>query len=147
MADSTKVSALLSLVVETFKLAPKLQMEGDKLSQDLDLTSSRWGMLGVVSGADKPLTVADLARRMDLKPQTVQRFTGAMEKKGFISFDDNPDHKRAKLIRLTSRGEETLAVMKERELRWATNVAEGIATEDIEQAIKILAHVRGKITD
>jgi DNA-binding MarR family transcriptional regulator len=146
VAGSTRANALLSLIIESIKLAPKLHLEGDKLTKDLDLSSSRWGVLGSISTADKPLTAADLARRMDLKPQTVQRFIAAMEKKRFITLNNNPDHKRARLIRLTKKGENALATLKERELRWAATVAEGIAVKDIEKATELLAQLRENIT-
>ena len=146
MANPTQTNAILNLVVETLKLAPKLQLEGDKLTRDLDLTSSRWGVLGIVASAEKPLTVADLARRMALKPQTVQRFTAAMEEKGFITLDNNPDHKRARLIRLTEKGEKALATLKTREQQWAKAIAQGLTTQDIDKAAELLASVRENIS-
>lgn len=146
MAGSTKANALLNLIVETIKLASKLQLEGDKLTKDLGLSSSRWGVLGVVSAADKPLTAADLARRMDLKPQTVQRFITALEQKGFITLENNPDHKRARLIRLTEKGGNALATLKERELHWAATVTEGMAVKDIDQVTEVLAQLRENIS-
>lgn len=146
MAGSIRANALLSLIVETIKLAPKLQLEGDKLTKNLGLSSSRWGVLGFVSAAEKALTAADLARRMDLKPQTVQRFITAMEQKGFITLDNNPDHKRARLIRLTKKGHNALATLKEREQQWAATLAEGMAVKDIDKATEMLTQLRENIS-
>ena len=146
MAESTKAHALIKLMVETLKLAPKLQLEGDKLTADFDLTSSRWGVLGVLSAADKPLTVADLARRMNLKPQTVQRFVTALEQKAFISLANNPDHKRAKLLSLTCKGEKALLKLKEKELRWASSITNGMTSKDINSAVAALSQLQKNIT-
>ena len=146
MTDATKANALLNLIIETLKLAPKLQLQGDQLTKDLDLTSSRWGVLGIVSQAEKQLTVSDLSRRMNLKPQTVQRFVTAMEQKGFIRLDNNPDHKRAKLIQLTEKGKKVLLILKKRELRWAATITDNMTTQDIEKTRKVLAQLRENIT-
>ena len=147
MAHSAKAKALLGLITETLKLAPKLQLQGDRLTRDLDLTSSRWSFLGSVLMADRPVTVADLARRMSLKPQTVQRFADANAEKGFIAYEDNPDHKRARLIRLTPKGREALDTLMDREAEWAEGVVSGLTAKDIYQATEILARFRANVSE
>ena len=146
MARSAKAISILRLIEENLKLAPKLQMQGDQLTRDLGLTSSRWSFLGFVQSADRPLTIADLARRMDLKPQTVQRFANALEQMGFITLEDNPDHKRARLIRLTARGQKALVTLEERELDWVATVTHGMTAKDIRIAVNLLDRFRGNIS-
>ena len=145
MPESNKANTLIKLMVETLKLAPKLQLEGDLLTKDLGLTSSRWGVLGFLAAADKPLTVADLARRMDLKPQTVQRFVTALEEQGFLSLLENPDHKRAKLLRLSRKGEKALVKMQQREQQWASTLTQGMTNKDIAKATEILCQLQANI--
>ena len=145
MAQMTKADALLSLVVESLRIGPKLQLQGDHLAQEFGLTSSRWTFLSYVSNADRPLSVADLARRMDLKPQTVQRFADACDKKGFITWEDNPDHKRARLICLTHKGQKALQTLRNRERDWTATVADGLTTQDILKAVDVLAQFRNNI--
>ncbi len=147
MKKTAKTDALMHLMVETLKLAPKLQLEGDKLTKQHDLTSSRWGVLGFLSATDKALTVADLARRMDLKPQTVQRFVIALEEKGFITLDNNPDHKRAKLIELTGKGKKALVKLKEKERQWASNLTGGMTNDDIVKAAEVLSQLHQNISE
>ncbi len=147
MAESNKTNALITLMVETLKLAPKLQHEGDKLTSEFDLTSSRWGVLGFLSMADKPLTVADLARRMHLKPQTVQRFVTALQQKDFIELSNNPDHKTAKLLSLTRKGEKALVKLKEKEQRWAASISKGLSNKDINTAAKVLSLLQENINE
>jgi DNA-binding MarR family transcriptional regulator len=146
MARPTKALAILTLIEENLKLAPKLQLQGDKLTKDLGLTSSRWSFLGFVQSADGQLTIADLARRMDLKPQTVQRFANALSEMGFITLENNPDHKRANLIRLTARGKQALARLEERELDWVVTVASGLTATEVRKACKLLARFRENIS-
>ncbi|ARN76178.1 MarR family winged helix-turn-helix transcriptional regulator [Oceanicoccus sagamiensis] len=146
MAETNRAELLLGLIVETLQLSQRLQLQGDQLTKDLDLTSSRWGVLGIVSSAEKALTASDLARRMQLKPQTVQRFVSALEQKGFISLVDNPGHKRARLIQLTTKGERALVSLRERELDWAKTAAGRLKAADIERATELLAQVKDNIS-
>ena len=142
---TAKQKQILSLITEVLKLAPKLQLQGDQLTRDLDLTSSRWTFLGTVAAAERPLTVADLARRMDLRPQTVRRFADALADMAFIKFADNPDHKRAPLIHLTPKGRRMLARLESRELKWARNVAGGLTASEIRTAVQTLVRFRENI--
>ena len=146
MAQMTKADALLRLVVESLRIGPKLQLQGDHLAEEFGLTSSRWTFLSYVDNADRPLSVADLARRMDLKPQTVQRFADACEDNGFVTWADNPDHKRARLISLTPKGKKALQTLRNRERDWTATVADGLTTQDILKAVDVLATFRENIT-
>ena len=147
LKHTAQATAILNLVVETLKLAPKLQHQGNQLTQPLDLTSSRWTFLGYIAVAERPLTVADLARRMHLKRQTVQRFADASAAQGFIVLEQNPDHKRAKLLRLTGKGQRALDTLKEHELIWAETVVDKLSADDIDCAARVLQQFRINISD
>ncbi len=142
MAHSAEAVAILDLIIEVLKLAPKVQHQGDCLTQDLGLTSSRWGFLMHVAQSDGQLTVADIARRMKLKRQTVQRFAVGIEQTGLITFTENPDHKRAKLLCVTQKGKRALATLEKRELKWAETVIADLSDRDIRKATKVLAAFR-----
>ena len=142
MNHSPQAKALLGLVIETFKLTPKLQLQGDQLTKDLGLTSSRWSFLGHVAKADGQLTVADVARRMNLQRQTVLRFADALVKGGLIVYQNNPDHKRAKLLAITDAGLKALATLEQRELDWAETVVEQLSAKQIQAASNTLAVLR-----
>jgi DNA-binding MarR family transcriptional regulator len=145
MPRNTQTNALLTLIVETLKLAPKFQSQGDELTRDLNLTSSRWTFLGTLANADKPLTVPDIARRMTLKPQTVQRFADAALAEGFVALEENPDHKRARLVRLTSKGKDILGLLEKRESAWARSIVGNIPADEIMAAAKTMEKIRAHI--
>jgi len=145
LKHSAEATAALDLVVETLKLAPKLQIQGDNLTADLGLTSSRWGFLSYVAESNGQLTVADLARRMSKKRQTLQRFADATAEQGLVRFIDNPDHKTAKLLEITSAGLKALDALKQRELAWAETVIEGMSASEIKKASSLLAAFRENI--
>ncbi|WP_159931023.1 MarR family winged helix-turn-helix transcriptional regulator [Oceanicoccus sp. KOV_DT_Chl] len=146
MSSSAHSKLVLDLVLEVLQLAPKLQLKGDRMTKDLGLTSSRWWCLVHVAEANGELTVADVARRMNLQRQTVQRFADALVDSGMIAYSVNPDHKRARLLSITEDGEAALTTIEQRELIWAKNVAASLGTHEIESAVKALAAIRGDLT-
>jgi DNA-binding MarR family transcriptional regulator len=71
--------AFTELVLETFRFNGRLLLAGDRLAKPLELTSSRWQVLGAIE--EKPLTVAQIARKMGLARQNVQRLADALHEK------------------------------------------------------------------
>ena len=69
LSDEGKV--FTDLILETFRLNGKLLAAGDKLTSGLPLSSARRQVLGEI--IDGPFTVAQIARNMGLKRQSVQR--------------------------------------------------------------------------
>lgn len=102
----------LSLAV--FRLNGALIAAGNRLTGPLGLTSARWQVMGAISLAGAPQTVARIARAMGLARQSVQRLADQLAKDGVVAFADNPDDRRARLVSLTPRGEALFArVMRE----------------------------------
>lgn len=147
MTSSTHGKAVLNLVLEILQAAPKLQLKGDKFTQDIGLTSSRWWCLVHVSDNDGRLTVADIARRMNLQRQTVQRFAEALVENDMVFYGENPDHKRARLLSITEKGKRALATVEQRELAWAENTINDLGAEDIQATINTLSRLRDEITE
>lgn len=63
------------LTLESFRLNGRLLATGDELARDLQMTSASWQVLGTLVLAGEPVTVAEIARRMGLARQSVQRIT------------------------------------------------------------------------
>ena len=106
-------SKFTELILETFRLNGALIDAGDKLIKDLGLTSARWQVLG--SLLDGSITVAEIARRMGLSRQNVQRISNRLEQDGFIDTSPNPAHRRAKLYFLTAFGTESMQEVSRRQ--------------------------------
>jgi hypothetical protein len=51
----------------------QLLAAGDRLVEDLNLTSARWQMLGAIALADSPHTAPQLAARMGVSRQGAQK--------------------------------------------------------------------------
>ncbi|HZG17508.1 MAG TPA: MarR family transcriptional regulator [Candidatus Bathyarchaeia archaeon] len=120
--SSNKASLFSDLVIEIFRLNRQLLDAGDQLTRDVGLSSARWQVLGVIEHGPTP--VSNVARVMGLTRQSVQQTADALEKEGFIRYQDNPHHRRAKLMTLTAKGHEALNEVQRLQTKWAENIAD-----------------------
>src|SRR5690242_18888466 len=118
--------ALTLLILEIFRVNGGLIAAGDRLVADLGLTSARWQVLGAIALSRAPEPVARLARAMGLHRKGVQRIVNELEAAGIVALDDNPHHRRAKLVRLTKRGEALYREAERRQKPWARGLAKGL---------------------
>ncbi len=81
-------------------------------------------MLGTIINA--PATVSDIARRMGLSRQNVQRIANRLITDGFIETIDNPAHSRAKLCSLSALGKETMEEVTRRQILWANKISKNM---------------------
>lgn len=142
MKHSAEGTAVTELILETFRLNGQLLEAGDRLTAPLGLTCARWQVLGALEGEGRPLTVAQIGRRMGLSRQAVQRLVNDLEGLGFVRFEDNPDHKRAKLVVLTPSCLKTLGRLQEVQAGWANELAGDIGEAALKRAVKLLKEIR-----
>lgn len=131
--------ALSRLVVQVFRLDGALTAVGDALARPAGQSTARWRVLAAVE--DEPRTVAQIARAWSLARQSVQRVADALEQDGLVTFEDNPDHRRAKLLRLTRKGTKALAQIQTAQERWATELGKQIGVANLDAANEVLANV------
>ena len=135
--------AFTRLLLETFRFNGGLLATGDRLTRDLGLTSARWQVLGAIEA--EPLSVSAIARAMGLSRQAVQRVANDLAREGFVGFEDNPEHRRAKLVGLTQKGRESLEEVGRRQARWADGIAEGLSAARLDAAATLLAALRARL--
>lgn len=144
MKHTPEGAAVTELVLEAFRLNGQLLEAGDRLTASLGLTSARWQILGAISEEGRPLSVAQIGRRMGLSRQNVQRIANELEKLGFVTFEENPDHKRAKLVVLTSSCWKTLKKLETIQAGWANELAEGIGETTLKRTVEVLRDICGR---
>lgn len=137
---TTEGEALTSLMLETFRLNGALLASGNQLTKPFGLTSARWQVLGPI--AEGILTVAQIARRMGLARQGVQRIVNDLVDLGLVVFEPNIDHKRAPLVVLTKAGKEVMAEVDKAQAVWVNNLTVGLSERQIRQALKVIETVR-----
>lgn len=138
-----RANVFTELVLEVFRVNGLLLAAGDRLTQPVGLTSARWQVLGVVEHG--PVPVANVARTMGLSRQSVQRTANDLVREGFITFSENPHHRRAKLMQVTEKGERALVYVREQQALWAERIGSAHELEDLAGALELLRGLQGSL--
>jgi DNA-binding MarR family transcriptional regulator len=128
-----------ALVVRLFRVNGLLAAEGDRLARPAGQTSARWQRLAMVE--DTPRTVAEIARVLGLARQSVQRVADALERDGLVRYEDNPRHRRARLVVLTDVGRAALETIQAAQRPWADALGEKVGERELERANRTLDRV------
>src|SRR5271168_3996608 len=137
--------ALTNLVLDIFRLNSLILTAGDRLVAGLGLTSARWQILGAIVAAERPQPVAWLARDMGANRQNIQRIVNDLEKQGLVAFRANPHHRRAQLVILTEKGQQTFDAAMGLQAPWINALAEGLKVSELETAHSVIARLRQKL--
>ncbi len=119
-----------------FRVNGRLLRAGDNLARDLDLTSARWQVLGAI--VDRPRTVAQIARYFESTRQGVLWVVTALVKDGIVELVDNPDHKRAKLVQFTARGQAIHTEITRRQVAWVNGFGDHFDVAELRRTIDVL---------
>lgn len=134
--------ALTALILEIFRTNGQMLSAGNKLTQPHGLTSARWQVIGAIDEEGQALTVSQIARRMGLARQGVQRIVNDLEKVGLIESSPNIDHKRAPLFAISDEGEKVMAKVNKAQIEWVNALAEGLSVEGLKSALSLLQTIR-----
>jgi DNA-binding MarR family transcriptional regulator len=145
--NAAPAAIFTELVLEVFRLNGRLLAAGDTLTRDLGVTSARWQVLGALDIANRPLTVPQVARSMGVTRQGVQRIADLLADQGLVEMVDNPDHQRAKLLRLTSCGRAILERIMQRQRTWATRIARAADIDELGTALSVLQSLRERLEE
>ncbi|MDJ0832565.1 MAG: MarR family transcriptional regulator [Gammaproteobacteria bacterium] len=143
MKHSAKGHTFTEIVIESFKLSGLLANEGDRIAAPLGLSSARWKILGALARSETPLTVSQIARNMGQSRQAVQSLVNIMSETGLIEFQNNPNHKRAKLAVLTPTGVNSYQEMEAIQIPWANDYASQMTIDDLERTLVTLKKISG----
>jgi DNA-binding MarR family transcriptional regulator len=135
------------LTLEIFKVSGLLNIEGDKLTKEFGITSSRWKILGAVMMSQAPLTVPQIGRAMGQSRQAVQRLVDVMTKDGLLKLVDNPNHKRAKYVALTSNAEKIYERLDEKQIPWANQCSEDLTVAELETTLAVIRSISKRLGD
>ena len=141
MADVTpKGRVYREILAELFLLRALMLESAEHLTAPVGLTSARWQILGAVE--DTSATVAHVARRLGLTRQAVQETADAMEREGFLTFLDNPDHKRARLMTPTPKARKALDYLRPRQMQFANLMGAPHSLDALHATLEVLQKSR-----
>jgi DNA-binding MarR family transcriptional regulator len=131
--------ALTALLGQVIGLTRRFTAVGEALAKPAGQTLARWLVLEAIQ--DAPATVAQIARTMRLARQSVQRLADVLVRDGLAAYEDNPAHRRAKLVRITPQGVSALRTIQTAQRAWADALGAKIGEEDLRQAGVVLDRV------
>jgi DNA-binding MarR family transcriptional regulator len=130
---------LTDLVLVVFRLNGRLLEAAERMAEAGGLTAARWQVLGGV--LDEPRTVAEIARNMGLTRQSVQRLADVLVAEDFADWEPNPRHRRAKLLRASSRAYDAIRRVAALQHPWSSAVGDDIGETEIRRARRTLERV------
>ena len=136
ISRTSSAETFTQLILETFRFNGRLLAAGDRLTKELGLSSALWQVLGAIDEA--PLPVAQIARNMGLTRQSVRRTANVLKDKGFIEFQENPNHQRAKLVVLTKQGCNVLNQVTKIQIDWSNSVSKGLSAAKFKTVIQTM---------
>jgi len=143
ISRTASAEAFTQLILETFRLNGRLIFTGDQLTKKLGLTSALWQVLGAIDEA--PLPVAQIARNRGLTRQSVRRTANVLKDKGFVEFQDNPNHQRSKLVVLNKKGRNVLDQVTEMQIEWSNSVSKGLSVTKLNSVIQTMRAIGDRL--
>jgi DNA-binding MarR family transcriptional regulator len=131
--------AFTALLGQIIGLTRRFTTVGEALARPAGQTLARWLVLETIQ--DAPATVAQIGRTLHLARQGVQRLADVLVRDGLAVYQDNPAHRRAKLVRLTPEGRTALRTIQTAQAAWADALGAKIGEEELRQAGILLDRV------
>ena len=135
--------ALTRLVLAVSGLSYLFTAKGEAFASLGDQTLARWVTLNAV--ADAPATVADISRMFGYARQSVQRVADLLGHDGLAAYEDNPRHRRAKLLRPTPEGRRVLDRINAAQTAWSDALGAAIGEDDLERTRVVLERIAAEM--
>ena len=131
--------ALTALVFPAFALNGEFLEAAAVITAPHELTPARWQVLGAV--LEEPLPVAEIARRVGLTRQSVQRVANDVVAQGWARWRPNPERRRQNLLVLTDKGRRAIAALTAEQHAWADAVGREIGEKDLKTLATLISRV------
>ena len=135
--------AIPLLVADVYQLAGAFRRWGDTIAGERGQTQARWQVLSAASSGDG--TVPQLAQRLGVARQAVQRLADLLTEDGLATFVDNPKNLRSPFLRLTRPGKDLLDTLTKTASTYHQELAEGLSVKEIEIALVVVRKLCSQI--
>lgn len=138
-------AVLTDLIIPVIQLEAHFSRAGESIAAVGGQTLARWVTLEMV--ADQPATVAQVARKLNLSRQSVQRIADLLNTDGLIEYVDNPAHQTSRLVRLTPHGRQILRTIQNAQRAWANGVGAKIGEANLRHASRVVEQLTNVLVD
>lgn len=137
--DRLKVDEYRLLMANVYELAALSRRQSEAIASELGVTVTQWHTMSVLSGAGA--TVPQIARRLGVTRQAVQRVADQLARSGHISRTANPRHGTSPVLQLTPLGGQTLHELWEASDSPRAEMLHDVHTSDLHAAASTLGEV------
>ncbi|WBQ02140.1 MarR family winged helix-turn-helix transcriptional regulator [Kribbella sp. CA-293567] len=134
---------LAAAALTAFKLNGQFLELAEHLARPAGVTVAWWQVLGAVLG--EPLPVPAIAREMGITRQAVQRTADVLAERGLAEYRDNPAHRRAKLVAITSEGRAAIRGISPHHARHAAELVSVLGADQLTEAVAALTKLSGAL--
>lgn len=138
MKNSHQGELLTDIILKIFHLNGALNAVGDQITAEFGLTSARWKVMGAIAVSQTMLCVPDIAIKMGLSRQAVQRLVNEMNQSKLVMYTDNPNHRRSKYIELTKHGQHIYKQVEHIQRPWAKGLSQQLAPQNLSATLSTL---------
>jgi DNA-binding MarR family transcriptional regulator len=132
--------AFTTVVMQVVRLVHDFTAAGEALARPAGQTLARWLVLEEIQRG--PATVAEIARRLGLARQSVQRLADLLVRDGYAVYQRNPAHRRAKLLAAAPAGLDALRAIQTAQRAWSDALGEEVGEADLRAASAVLDKLR-----
>jgi DNA-binding MarR family transcriptional regulator len=132
--------AFTSFVFQVARLGGEFTAIGETLAALGDQTLARCFVLDAAE--DGPASVAQIDRRLGMARQSVQRVADLLVRDQLAHYEDNPDHRRAKLLRPTDAGRRALVTITTAQKAWADKLGAEIGEVELARVTAIIERIQ-----
>jgi len=126
-----------TLYSELFEAAGAARRFGEGLAARQGQTQARWQAMWIIDLEDR-LTVPQIARRLGVARQSVQRVVDELAEEGLVAATLNPDHKTSPLFQLTDQGRTVLEAINRDADGAHERILEGFPIADVRALRRLL---------
>jgi DNA-binding MarR family transcriptional regulator len=138
---SPQESSLESLVNETVALFYRLRFVAEQIHQQGETSGPKRGLLKSLERLG-PQTVPQMARIRPVSRQYIQTIVNQLHAGGYVTYLENPAHKRSPLIQLNQKGNDLLKAMSRREGELLSQLKITLSQKELDQSASLLRKVR-----
>jgi DNA-binding MarR family transcriptional regulator len=142
-APRTADDAFQDVLLGLFQLHGRVLEAADVMSGGCGLTGARWQVMKVA--ARQSLTVSQIARRLGMKRQSVQRTVDQLAEQRLVELQPNVDHQRAGLVALSGEGRRILATLEARQQAWSGRCLRGLTRAELERLAESLGALAARV--
>ena len=146
MITDTKPYELIPLIVaDIYELAGRFRDQGESIARTVGQTQARWQVMSAASA--EPKTVPQIARRLGVSRQNVQRIADLLVAENWAGFETNPDHRGSPHLVLNRRGRDALERLSKAAAEHHARLARKLASADLASIHRHLRRLLAAATD